>query len=87
MLTRSTVLLATGNSVVEVALYKGNLSSEKLFDVVVRLKKAEPHSSWKNILVTHVSGKRMIAQGTYGASRGNPREGIALGGAMIPFCP
>ena len=67
MLTGSTVLLATDNSVVEAALYKGNSSSEKLFDLVVRLRKAELHSSCK-LFVTHVSGKRMMAQGTDGVS-------------------
>ena len=86
MLSGSTVLLATDNSTVEAALYKGNSSSEKLFDLVVRLRNAELRSSCK-LLVTHVSGKRMIAQGTDGVSRGNLREGVAVGEAMISFCP
>ena len=86
MLTGSTVLLATENSVVEAALYKGNSSSEKLFDLVVRLRKAELHSSCK-LLVTHVSGKRMMAQGTDDVSRGNLREGVAVGKEVLSFCP
>ena len=35
--------------------------------------------------MTHVSGKRMTAQGTDGLSRGQMREGISLGKAMSHF--
>ena len=38
-------------------------------------------------MVTHVAGKRMMAQGTDGLSRGHMREGISLGKAMDLFCP
>ena len=39
------------------------------------------------ILVTHVSGKRMIAQGADGVSCGSLKEGVCLGAAMSAFCP
>ena len=38
-LTGATVLLATDNEVAERAIYKGNSSDEKLFGLVVRMKK------------------------------------------------
>ena len=61
----TTVVLATDNSVVEASLYKGNFTSEKLFELIVRLRRAELKYSTK-ILVTRVSGKRMMSQGTDG---------------------
>ena len=85
-LNNNTVLLATDNQVVEACLYKGNSSSVKLFDLVVRLKLTELKYGVK-ILVTHVSGSRMQAQGTDGVSRGNLRDGISLGKEMLEFCP
>ena len=82
----ATVILATDNEVVEHSLYKGNSTSEKLFELVVRLRTAEIKFATK-LLITHVSGKRMMAQGTDGVSRGSLKEGVALGEAMIHFCP
>ena len=58
-LTGSTMVLATDNTVVEEAIYKGNSSSENLFDLVVRLRQAELQFSIK-LLVTHVAGTIMI---------------------------
>ena len=39
------------------------------------------------ILITHVSGARMIAQGTDGLSKGSVDQGVGLGEAMTKFCP
>ena len=80
------MILATDNEVVEHSLYKGNSTSEKLFDLVVRLRTAEIKFATK-LLFTHVSGKRMMAQGTNGVSRGSLKEGVALVEAMINFFP
>ena len=85
-LSKSTIVMATDNSAVESALYKGNSSSEKLFDLVVRFRALELKSGSK-FIVTHVSGKRLMAQGTDGLSRGQMREGVSLGKAMSQFCP
>jgi len=46
----------------------------------------ELHSGSK-FIVTHVSGERMKFQGTDGISRGQLREGIALGTSMLHYCP
>jgi len=85
-LKNSTLILATDNSTVESALFKGNSTSELLFNLVVRFKTMELHSGSK-FIVTHVSGERMKAQGTDGISRGQLREGIALGTSMLSYCP
>ena len=60
-LTNSTLRMATDNQVVESCLYKGNSTSSKLFDLIVRLKLVEL-KYWVKLIVTHVSGRRMQAQ-------------------------
>lgn len=80
------LILATDNSTVESCLHKGNSSSEKLYDLIVRLRSLELRVGAR-FLISHVSGHRMQAQGTDGISRGYLREGISLGEAMLKFCP
>jgi hypothetical protein len=67
-------------------LYKGNSSSPKLFKLMVRMRKLETMYNAK-IVVSHVSGKRMIKEGTDGVSRGQLREGVAAGESMLSFIP
>ena len=55
---------------VERSLFKGNSSSEKLYELVVKVVRSLEVKYGFKLLVTHVSGKRMIAQGTDGISRG-----------------
>ena len=86
LLTGASVFLATDNTTVEGCLYKGNSTSEKLFDLVVRMKSLELKYGCQ-ILVTQVSGLRMIAQGTDGVSRGQWKEGVTGGLKMLSFCP
>ena len=75
----ATVILATDNEVVEHSLYKDNTQLAKsFFQLVVRLRIAEIKFATK-LLVTHVSGKRKMAQGTDGVSRGSLKEGVVLG--------
>ena len=85
-LNNAWVVMATDSSTVEGCLYKGNSSSEKLFDLIVRLRAVEMRTG-ATILITHVSGRRMIAQGTDGVSRGSLREGVCVGETMRSFCP
>jgi hypothetical protein len=80
------IYLCTDNSTVEAALYKGNSSSVKLFELVVRVRKLEMHQDAR-ILVSHVSGERMKAEGTDGASRGQLKEGVTIGENMLDFIP
>jgi hypothetical protein len=64
----------------------GNSSSKKLFDLV--------HGFWTleiregiQILVLHVSGKRMKTEGMDGTSRGQLREGVTVGEDLLGFIP
>jgi hypothetical protein len=85
-LTGSMVFFYTDNSTVESCLYKGNSSSPKLFQLMVRMRKLEmTHNA--SIVVSHVSGKRMIKEGTDGVSRGQLREGVTAGESMLSFIP
>ena len=78
--------LFTDNSVSESVYHKGNSSSPLLFDLMLRLKKIEMNGHFKVVLI-HISGKRMIAQGTDGLSRGVLSEGIMSGRSMLSFVP
>jgi hypothetical protein len=82
----ATVYLCTDNSVAEAAANKNNSTSEKLFKLTVRLRKIEMHHGAR-IIVTHVSGERMKHQGTDGISRGQPKEGVAMGHNMLSYIP
>jgi hypothetical protein len=65
----------TDNSTVESALYKGTSSSRKLLELVIRVRLLETKHSI-TLHVVHVSGKRMIAVGVDGISRGLLNEGV-----------
>ena len=54
----ATVLLATDNEVVEVATYKGNSTSKKLYNLVLRLKMVEMKYGC-HLIVTHVTETRI----------------------------
>ena len=69
-LNNSWIILATENSTVESFLYKGNSTSEKLYNLVVRLRALKSRTG-ATFLITHVSGKRMISQGTDGVLQGS----------------
>lgn len=76
--------LFTDNSTAESAFYKGSSSSKKLHALVLRLRKVELRHGM-TLHVIHVSGKRMIAQGTDGCSRGVLLEGVMVGQDMLSF--
>ena len=76
----------TDNTVAEGCCYKGTAQSRPLFDLALRLRKAEFKEGLRLHMV-HVSGKRMIAQGMDGLSRGNLIEGVMAGRNMIDFVP
>ncbi len=77
----------TNNSTVENALYHGrSKTSRTLHKLVVRMKVLEAKYSFQ-LLVVHVAGKRMKAQGTDGVSRGQLTEGVMNGKSMFSFLP
>ena len=78
--------MATDNTTVEARFYKGNSSSVKLYDLVVRIRELELDYGL-NLFITHVSGTLIKAQGTDGLSRGNTNEGVSFGDTMFKYCP
>ena len=63
------VFICTDNSTAEAAYFNGSSSSRELFNCIVRLRQLEMGHSCK-IYPFHVSGNRMIAQGSDFLSRG-----------------
>jgi hypothetical protein len=82
----SMVFFFTDNATVEAALYKGTSHSPKLFELVLRMKDLETKYAIK-LIVSHVSGLRMIAEGGDGVSRGILNEGVMAGENMLQFIP
>jgi hypothetical protein len=76
----------TDNSTAESAFFKGTSSSEKLFDLVLRLRKIEMEGDLFIHLV-HVAGTRMIWSGVDGLSRGDHNAGVMAGDSMLSFVP
>ena len=76
----------TDNSTAESVFYKGTSTSEKLFNLVLRLRKLQLHGCLI-LHVIHVAGKRMMAQGTDGLSRGITTVGIMEGQSFSFFVP
>lgn len=83
-LREAELFLFTDNSTAESAFYKGSSSSKKLHALVLRLHKLSIEAQ-VTIHMIHVSGKRMIAQGTDGCSRGVLMEGVMAGKDMLSF--
>jgi hypothetical protein len=80
------VFMFTDNSTVEAAFFRGTSSSERLFLLVLRLRKLEVNHQCL-IHVIHVAGTRMIGQGSDGLSRGNLTEGVMTGQSMLSYVP
>jgi hypothetical protein len=80
------VFLFTDNSTAEAAVHRGSSSNKRLYALVKQLKLIEMLNG-SRIHVIHVAGKRMIAQGTDGLSRGCLTDGVMIGEAMTSFVP
>ena len=76
--------LFTDNSTAESCYYRGSSKSKLLHELVLRLRVLEMRYGVL-LHVIHVSGKRMIAQGTDGCSRGSLMEGVMAGEDMLSF--
>jgi hypothetical protein len=85
-LDNAQVYMFTNNTVVEAALYKGTSHSPKLLELVIQIKLIETQRGIR-ILVSHVSGLRMIAEGGDGVSCGSLNEGVMAGEDMLTFIP
>jgi hypothetical protein len=82
----SEFFIFTDNSTAEAAFWKGTSKSPLLFELVLRLKELEIEKDIQ-IHVVHVSGKRMIAEGSDGLSRADHGEGVMLGKDIRTFIP
>lgn len=80
------LFLFTDNMTAEAAFWKGSSKSKTLFQLILRLKQIEMKGNFVAHVI-HVSGKRMIAQGTDGISRGDHTEGVMIGKSMKEFVP
>ena len=80
----SELFLFTDNSTAESCFWRGSSKSPKLHQLVIRLRRLEMEFGLQIHLI-HVSGKRMIAQGTDGCSRGFLMEGVMAGENMLQF--
>jgi hypothetical protein len=80
------VFVFTDNSTAEAIAHKGSSSSPILFDLVVRLYKLSMKYEC-SLQFVHVSGTRMIQQGTDGLSRGDMLEGVMKGESMLSHVP
>ena len=80
------IFIFTNNTTVEASFWKGSSKSRKLFDLILTLKELEFKHDFI-LHVVHVSGKRMIEQGTDGLSRGDHSQGVMTGRPMISFVP
>ncbi len=74
--------LFTDNSTAEGCFYRGNSKSQHLHALVPLLRTLEM-TYGMTIHVVHISGKRMIVQGTDGCSRGSLMEGMMAGADML----
>jgi hypothetical protein len=82
----SEVYLFTDNSTAEAVYYKGNSSSPKLFELIVRLRQLEMEGGLI-LHVIHVAGTRMIDEGTDGVSRGDGSSGVMSGRGLLQYVP
>jgi hypothetical protein len=78
------LFIFTDNSTTESCSYQGNSKSLHLHRLVLELRVAEM-TYGMTIHDVHVSGCRMIAQGTDGCSRGSMMEGVMSGLDMLSF--
>jgi len=82
----SEIFIFTDNSTAEAAFWKGSSTSEKLFELVLELRKLEMDHSL-HLHVVHVSGRRMIKQGMDSLSRGDHSQGSMNRELMRSFIP
>jgi hypothetical protein len=74
----------TDNLTAKSCFYKGGSLSELLHELVLQLSKIDLDNGFI-LHVVHVSGMRMIAQGTNGLSRGLFLEGVMVGRDMLSY--
>lgn len=86
LLTGCQLMLFTDNTTAEASFHKGGSTSPELHELVLRLRKLEVTLS-AELIVVHVSGKRMIESGVDGISRGDKNSGLMAGQSIHSFIP
>jgi hypothetical protein len=85
-LANTELFILTDNTTAEGCYYKGNSDNRRLFTQVLRLRCLEMSASLR-LHVIHVSGTRMIHQGTDGLSRGLLTDGVFAADPMKLHLP
>ena len=80
------LFLFTDNSTVEAGVAKGNSPSPKLHNLIRRLRTLEMKYCFE-VFVIHVSGSRMITQGTDGLSRGSLKPSSLSSMSIKEYAP
>jgi hypothetical protein len=80
------VFLFTDNSAAEAVYFKGNLTSRKLFELVLRLRRLEMRGGLV-LHAVHVADTCIIDQGADRGSRGDLNQGSMAGVPVIEFMP
>jgi hypothetical protein len=80
------VFIFTDNSTSESVYFKGNSSSETLFNLTVRLRELEMHGDLI-LHMLHCAGTRMQDEGADGSSRGDHSTGVMGGGHVLDYVP
>ena len=86
LLKDTELFVFTDNVTAESAFFKGTSSSRKLFELMLSLHQLQMHTGIP-LHVIHITGKRMISQGTDGLSRGITSERVMAGHSMLSFVP
>jgi hypothetical protein len=80
------LFLFTDNSTAEAAFWKGHSKSRKLFEIALQFRKLE--MKYDLLLhVIHISGRRVIWQGSDGLSRVDKATGAMQGRIMEELIP
>jgi hypothetical protein len=85
-LCNTLIFLCTDSSTVECTIVKGNSSSEKLYELALEVRTIEMRKGAR-VMVSHVMGERMKAQGMDGVLRGQLKERVSAGKSMLSFVP
>jgi hypothetical protein len=80
------VFIFTDNDTAESAFFKGNSSSEALYELVLRLRLLEMKGNLILHMI-HVAGTRMQEEGADGASRGDHSTGAMNGTSILNYVP
>ncbi len=86
LLLDTELFIFTDNFTAESAFFKGTSSSRKLFELILSLHKLQMRSGM-DVHMIHICGKRMIAQGTDGLSRGVMNSSSLECSSFLDFVP